>query len=312
MPKLENHIFLISADAELYTLLKSTCSYAHWTVFERGRGAIELLFNNPPDLLIVDSRMPDLQGMELIRIFKSENVYRQVPVVICLDREEVAAGPDLAAIEVDDFLVKPLDVDESRLRLELIMARASWELDANPLTKLPGNTSIIHKIQDMLDRKLEFALAYADLDNFKSFNDKYGFSRGDEVLMMTARVIVNTIRAFAGMESFVGHVGGDDFVFIVPPDKAESVCAMLVQNFDSIVPNFYDPQDLKQGGIHSSTRDGRASFFPLMAISIAVIFNRNGELTHYGEASEKAMNLKSVAKKEPGSSYVLDRRQPSG
>ena len=312
MPKTESHIFLISSDAELYTTLKSICSHAQWTVFERGRGAIELLFNSPPDLLIVDNKMPDLQGTELIRIFKSENVYRQVPVVLCLDREEVDAGPDLAALEVDDFLVKPLEPGESRLRLELIMARASWELDANPLTKLPGNTSIIQKIQDMLDRQQEFALAYADLDNFKSFNDKYGFSRGDEVLMMTARVIVNTIRAFAGMESFVGHVGGDDFVFIVPPDKAESVCSMLVQNFDGIVPNFYDPEDLKQRGIHSTTRDGRKCFFPLMAISLAVVFNRKGELTHYGEASEKAMNLKSIAKKETGSSYVLDRRQTAG
>ncbi len=91
-----------------------------------------------------------------------------------------------------------------------------------------------------------------------------------------------------------------------------SSCAMLVQNFDGIVPNFYDPEDLKQGGIHSTTRDGRDYFSPLMAVSITVVFNRNGELTPYGEDSEKAMNLKSIAKKEPGSSYVLDLRQPAG
>ncbi len=304
-----NHFFLISANAELYKSLKSICPQAEWSVFERGRGAIEVLFNNPPDLLLVDNDMPDLNGMELIRIFKSENVYRQVPVVICLDQEEISTGLDLPSVEVDDFLVKPLDPEVSRLRLELVMVRAYRELDANPLTKLPGNTSIIHKIQDLLDRREEFALAYADLDNFKSFNDKYGFSRGDEVLMMTARVIVNTIRAFVGMESFVGHVGGDDFVFIVPPDRAENVCQMLVQNFDSIVPNFYDPEDQEKGGIESTTRQGETCFFPMMAISIAVVFNRADGFTHFGEASERAMSLKKLAKKESGSNYVLDRRK---
>ncbi|RQD57632.1 MAG: diguanylate cyclase [Desulfonatronovibrio sp. MSAO_Bac4] len=309
--KKEKHFFLISDNTELYKSFKEIYPEAQWTVFERGRGAIELIFNNPPDLLIVDSKLPDLGGTELIRIFKSENVYRQVPVIICLDNDDISPDLNLTEVEVDDFILKPLDNTLTRIRLDLVMARASWELDASPLTKLPGNTSIIHKIQDMMDRKQDFALAYADLDNFKSYNDKYGFSRGDEILMMTARVIVNTIRAFAGMESFVGHIGGDDFVFIVSPDHAENVCKMLIRNFDEIVPNFYDQEDRQQGFIHSKDRQGNVRNFPMMSVSIAVVFNIDGELTHYGEASEIAMNLKKIAKKNPGSNYVLDRRKSS-
>ncbi len=307
--KAEKHFFLISANAGLYQGFKDVYPEAQWTVFERGRGAIELIFNNPPDLLIVDSRLPDLGGTELIRIFKSENVYRQVPVIICLDREDIGPDLNLTEVEVDDFVMKPLDPDLTRIRLDLVMARASWELDASPLTKLPGNTSIIHKIQDMMDRKNDFALAYADLDNFKSYNDKYGFSRGDEVLMMTARIIVNTIRAFAGIESFVGHIGGDDFVFMVPPDQAENVCQILIRNFDGIVPNFYDQEDRDQGYIRSTDRQGNILDFPMMSISVAVVFNIDGELTHYGQASEIAMNLKKLAKQKSGSAYVLDRRK---
>jgi len=163
----------------------------------------------------------------------------------------------------------------------------------------------------MIDRQEDFALAYADLDYFKSFNDKYGFSRGDEVLMMSARIIVNTIRGFTGVRSFVGHVGGDDFVFILPPDKVELACQHIVENFDSIVPHFYDEEDRAKGYIQSTDREGNMRTFPLMAISIAVVLNIGGRLKHYGEASQIAMTLKKKAKENPKSSYVLDQRLSS-
>jgi diguanylate cyclase (GGDEF)-like protein len=303
------HFFLISSNPDIFKLFKEIYPGAQWSVFERGTGAIEYLFNDPPDLLIVDNNLVDLKGLDLVRMFKSENVYRQVPVILCLDQDDLLHDIDFAHLEADDFLLKPIEKNMALARLNLTMARAARALDANPLTKLPGNTSIIHKIQNLIDRKENFALAYADLDHFKSFNDKYGFSRGDEVLMMTARVIVNTIRAFAGMDSFVGHIGGDDFVFIVPPSKIEDVCKMIIQNFDSIVPNFYDAEDQKQGYIRSTDRQGKIQTFPIMALSIAVVFNHNAKLSHYGEAAQIAMNLKKLAKKNPRSCYVLDQRK---
>ncbi|MFW5932231.1 MAG: GGDEF domain-containing protein, partial [Desulfohalobiaceae bacterium] len=165
------------------------------------------------------------------------------------------------------------------------------------------------RIQDLIDSGQDFALGYLDLDNFKAFNDKYGFSRGDEVLMMTSRVIVNTVRRIAGQEGFVGHIGGDDFVFIVPIQVVEEVCIKIIQNFDSIVPNFYDPKDRNQGYISSVDRQGRQQEFLLMAVSIAVVFNLQGSLTHYAQASQIANSLKKKAKQDPASSYVLDRRR---
>jgi GGDEF domain-containing protein len=113
------------------------------------------------------------------------------------------------------------------------------------------------------------------------------------------------------MNSFVGHIGGDDFVFIVPPEKVENVCKMVIQNFDSIVPNFYDPEDHEQGFIRSTDRQGKIQTFPMMALSIAVVFNYNAKLSHYGEASQIAMNLKKLAKKNPKSCYVMDQRKSS-
>jgi diguanylate cyclase (GGDEF)-like protein len=302
--------YLLTADQELASMLTSMwpSSTLSFEVFDRGRGAIEFLFNEPPDLLVVDHDLPDISGAEVAALVKSENVYRQLPVVLCIDRDNLDAAWDFSEVEIDDFLVRPFDPNEVKSRLELTMCRALRALDANPLSKLPGNTSIIQRIQELIDRQEDFALAYCDLDYFKSFNDKYGFSRGDEVLMMTARVIVNTIKSFPGMRTFVGHVGGDDFVFITPPDVAEKACQRIVENFDAIVPHFYDAKDREQGFIRSTDRQGAIRTFPLMAVSIAVVFNADGCLQHYGEASSIAMTLKKVAKENPKSSYVLDRR----
>ncbi|SDB49763.1 diguanylate cyclase (GGDEF) domain-containing protein [Desulfonatronum thiosulfatophilum] len=280
-----------------------------WTVFQRGPMALEQVFNAPPDMLLVDADLPQLSGPTLVNMVKSENVYRQLPVVLCLTEEQQLETIDFHSVEADDFLLFPVSALEAKSRLSLALHRASRELDANPLTKLPGNTSIIQRIQDLIDRREPFALAYVDLDHFKSFNDKYGFSRGDEVLMMAGRVIVNTIRSFVGKLSFVGHVGGDDFVFILPPEVVEPACQRVIESFDGIVPHFYDQDDQERGYILSTDRKGNPQQFAMMSVSIAVVFNTDGRLKHFGEASQIAMNLKKKAKSIPGSSYVLDRRQ---
>lgn len=302
--------FVLSSDPDLAKLFRSLWpeDLMEITVFEYGRGAVEHLFNEPPDLLIVDNRLSDISGKEVASLVKSENVYRQLPVVLVLDAEDMTEPWDWNRVEVDDFLVRPFTEGEARDRVNLTLCRALRALDANPLSKLPGNTSIIQRIQSLIDAGEEFALAYCDLDHFKSFNDKYGFSRGDEVLMMSARVIVNTIRGLGGVGSFVGHVGGDDFVYIVPADRAEESCKRVIEAFDSIVPHFYDEEDRKQGFIRSTDRQGNERTFPLMAVSIAVVINTEGRLEHYGEASAIAMALKKKAKENPKSSYVVDKR----
>ncbi|WP_176629861.1 GGDEF domain-containing response regulator [Desulfolutivibrio sulfoxidireducens] len=304
-------VTLLTPDAAFAELMRGLWPDAEMEIahFSRGRGAIERLFNDPPDLLVVDSDLPDMPGLDVVALVKSENVYRQVPVIYVLGQGGLDSDLDWLASEIDDFLIRPLTPPEVRARVFLTLARASRSFDANPLTRLPGNTSIIHRIQELIDRREDFALAYADLDHFKSFNDKYGFSRGDEVLMMTARVIVNTIRGFPGIKSFVGHVGGDDYVFIMPPGVVEAACKRLVATFDGIVPSFYDPEDRERGYIQSTDREGNMRTFPLMAISIAVVFNLDGRLTHYGEASQTAMTLKKKAKENPKSCYVLDKRR---
>jgi diguanylate cyclase (GGDEF)-like protein len=303
--------FLLSPDKGFADMLRTLWSpdVIEFTVFENGGKAIEHLFNEPPDLLVVDNRLADISGKEVANLVKSENVYRQLPVVMCVDPVDVETPWNWNQIEVDDFLVRPFNPSEVRDRINLTLCRAMRALDANPLSKLPGNTSIIQRIQQHIDSGDDFALAYCDLDYFKSYNDKYGFSRGDEILMMAARLIVNTIRSYQGVQSFVGHVGGDDFVFILPPNLVEDACKRIIKAFDDIVPHFYDPEDRQRGNITSVDREGKTKVFPLMAISLAVVINTDRRISHYGEVSSIAMGLKKKAKEDPKSSYVIDQRK---
>lgn len=284
---------------------------ASWVFFGTGSKAAGILLASPPDVLFCGLRLPDMSGMAVAALFKEENVYAQVPVILCLEPEDVAAVPDWSETVADDFLVFPCPPAELKARMDLGLDRASRTLDANPLTKLPGNTSIIRRTQSLIDQNQDFALGYCDLDYFKPFNDKYGFSRGDEVLMMTSRIILNSVHTPSMPFSFAGHVGGDDFVFIVPVDMAETVCKNIITAFDGIIPHFYDADDRGKGCIISTDRRSVICSFPLMAISIAVVFNRDGSLKHYGEASSRAMALKKTAKECPTSSYSMDRRGPS-
>ncbi len=313
-----NHIMravLLTPDEELAALVMNLWSMEQitWRIYGKGGQAVDELLTAPPDLLVVDAGLADMAATDVVTMIKGENVYRQVPVVLAVDETWLAGGVDWSAVEADDYLLRDEEdgwvADHIQARLELTLCRAARSMDTNPLSKLPGNTSIMQRIQDLIDRKAPFALAYVDLDNFKAFNDKYGFSRGDEALMMAARVIVNIVRSIKLDFSFVGHVGGDDFVFITPLDQVEDACKKLIAMFDDIVPNFYDAEDRKRGAILSKDRQGNPEEFPLMAMSIAVVMNHNAKLKHYGEASNIAGVLKKEAKRVTGSNYVLDRRE---
>jgi GGDEF domain-containing protein len=304
-------IFLLAQDEEFAASLQSLWSAdkIRWTVFSDGQAALEQLFSEPPDMVIAEQFLPGLNGIDVLRMMKEENVYRQVCAILAVRQADLPALPIADSLSADDLIILPSSEDKLRTRVTLALRRTSMALDANPLTRLPGNTSIIHAIQRLLANGADFALAYVDMDNFKPYNDKYGFSRGDEMLLMTARLIVSTVSARQYEPSFVGHIGGDDFVFILPLNVMEDVCKRLVSDFDAIVPSFYDPEDRARGYILSHDRQGHELHFPMLSISIAVARNVNARYTHYAQLSHVTGQLKKVAKAISGSSYVIDKRR---
>ncbi len=306
--------FIVSQDKALFEAVQALWppDEIAWQPFGEMESALPALFNDPPELVLIDTRASFIsEGADCaagIRAIKGDSAYSSVTIVLCLGKGSDLSAMDELMLEVDDFIFFPDLPDIYKLSFILAFSRSRRSLDVNPLSHLPGNTSIIRYIQGLIDRKVDFALAYADLDHFKAFNDKYGFSRGDEVLHFTARMISGSVRASGASFSFVGHIGGDDFVFVLPTDLMEEATQRMIASFDSIAPSFYDTEDRKRGSILTTDRQGRPQLFPVLSLSIAVIFNRDGCLRHFGEAAERASQLKHLAKKEPGSICKFDRR----
>jgi GGDEF domain-containing protein len=182
-------------------------------------------------------------------------------------------------------------------------------LDASPLTRLPGGIAIENVLKKRLESSQPLAFCVLDLDNFKAFNDRYGYANGSEVIKESARIIENAVKAKGTSDDFIGHVGGDDFVVITTPSYMREISNEIITQFDSKIPSFYDPQDRVRGYILGKTRQGIEMQFPIMTISIAIVTNEHRTLTNPLEASEIAAELKDYAKTIPKSVFVVDKRR---
>jgi GGDEF domain-containing protein len=267
----------------------------------------EVSFSAPPDLILFNAEQLEPAAQEALSHIKADPLCAHIPMVGMCRLPESLSTSGLASL-IDDFITLPLNDAELIVRLGLNMERSRKTFELNPLTRLPGNITIIKEIQRWIDAQRIFALAYVDIDFFKPFNDRYGFTRGDEVIRMLGRLITNILQLKSPDEGFVGHVGGDDFVFLIPFDKVDEASAALIGHFDTIVPGFYDPEDRANGYVESVTREGTRRQFPFISLSIGVAHNSFRKLSHYGKLSEIASEMKRFAKKTPGSCYRMDRR----
>jgi diguanylate cyclase (GGDEF)-like protein len=182
-------------------------------------------------------------------------------------------------------------------------------LDANPLTHLPGGVAIENILKKRIDSGALFAFCLVDLDNFKAYNDNYGYARGNQVIKNTALLIEEAVKKHGTQESFYGHIGGDDFVIICSIDHYPNICGFIIERFDQTVGEFYDAKDLKNGFITRKTRKGTEVKFPIMTISIGVVTNQKRPLKHVVQVGEIAAEAKNYAKSKPGSLYYVDQRK---
>jgi len=182
-------------------------------------------------------------------------------------------------------------------------------LDASPLTRLPGNIAIENVLTKRIEGNAPLAFCYIDLDDFKAFNDRYGYAKGSEVIAATGRIIEECVKEAGTQDDFVGHIGGDDFVLITTPSHFRKTCDRIIDAFDKTIPAFYAADDRARGFITGKTRGGREWKFPIMSLSIAVVTNVERRLTSPIQVGEIAAELKAYAKSIPGSVYVLDKRR---
>lgn len=300
-------IVVVSQDPLLTNLADRLLSPHFLTIVLGGMvSAIDSIYNDIPSLVIADIASSDDATVESINNLKEDPMFNQLPILAVIgDRPPVTQWEGLL---VEDYLRKG-DLERDLLsRVFLAVSRSARIVEINPLTRLPGNISINRQIEDRLSRREAFAFAYADLDYFKPFNDRYGFSRGDEVIKITGRLILNIVKSKQPQGSFIGHIGGDDFVFIMETGLIEGACRDIIHAFDQIIPTVYDPDDREKGGVESVSRQGIARFFPFIGISIGVTDTAVRSFSHFGELTGAASEMKGFAKKIKGSSYSIDRR----
>ena len=273
-----------------------------------GQTALGLAQERSPDLVLADVMMPNMDGFELTRRLRQDARTAAVSIIMLTARGLSADKLEGFSIGADDYIVKPFDTPELLARIRGVLRRAREMRAQSPLTGLPGNVRIEEEIEARVLRNLDFAILYVDLDHFKAYNDHYGFMRGDQVIQFTARLIEDVSRDVADGEVFIGHVGGDDFIAITLPSRAEELAAAIVERFDRESPELCDEADRERGYIEVANRRGEPQRFPLPSISIGVASTARRSFTHYAEAVATATEMKAFTKHTAGSSWAIDRR----
>jgi GGDEF domain-containing protein len=215
----------------------------------------------------------------------------------------------------DEVLREGIGDAELVTRLDAMLRRSDRDLVVHPSTRLPGAVEIEAEVSRRLESGARFAMCYADLDHFKEFNDRYSYYDGDRVIRILAKILHDVVKGLCGEEGFVGHIGGDDFIFVVPTQAVGESCAEIVNVFDLLIPYQYSEQDRRAGYFFGKDRRGQLHRVPLMTVSIGVVTNERRSFTHAAQVSELATEMKSYAKTLPGSVYSIDRRtdsQPGG
>jgi diguanylate cyclase (GGDEF)-like protein len=275
---------------------------------KEGEEALKLVHEVKPDLILCDIMMPVLDGLEVCRRLKADGRTNQIPVVMLSARTQ--AQDKISSIEAgaDDFITKPFDFSDLVARMKINLIRAKQKRDVSPLTSLPGSISIEAETKQRISKNRLFSVLYVDIDNFKPFNDLYGFPTGDKAVRLLASIVDDAVKRHGNIDDFIGHAGGDDFVVITTPERSSIIAEEIINHFDQQIVILYHDEDLKRGYSILVDRLGRDNYIPIMTLSIGVASNNKRRITTHWEVGEIAKETLSYAKSIPGSTYFVDRR----
>jgi diguanylate cyclase (GGDEF)-like protein len=309
MPK--PHVLLVDDDPDILDVLDITLSEEDYEISKAhdGEEAVHVVRSKPVDLVLLDYNMPKMNGRQVCLEIKKDLLLQHIPIIMLTGKGELddkIKGIDAGA---DDYIVKPFEPKELLARIRMILRRTQRDLEANPLTRLPGNVSILNELSLRLETKALFAVCYIDLNKFKSYNDTYGFEHGDEVIRETARILIRATKEFGNPDDFIGHIGGDDFVIVTNLATVDNICKKIIDDFDTTAPFFYNEEARKNGYIIAKDRQGKEQKIPLISVSIGVVTNEFRNIEHVAQISEIGAELKCAAKAVEHSTCVRDKRK---
>lgn len=306
-----DRILIVDADPALRHAVRQALLRGGCDVLEAsdGREGLAKAMTESPSLVLLELVLPGMSGLEICRRLKSGVSTHHIPVVVLTARSRLE--DKLRAIEAgaDDYLVKPCDPRELTARIGAAIRRCERDRGASPLTGLPGNVTLEQEIARRVSQPGRLAVIHFDLANFKPYNDYYSYQRGDQVLRLTAQLIVEAARASGDRDHFVAHLGGDDFFVVTTPERADAIANRALQSFDALIPLHYDEKDRRDGYITAANRAGQVQNFPIMTLSACIATNELPTVTHPGQIAQTLAELKTVAKRANRSVVVRDRRR---
>lgn len=304
-------VLIADDDHNLRQLLTEALPKHKFEVYQAADGneAWDTVRNLRPDLVLLDIMMPGLDGLEICRLMRDNPQTSNIPIIMLTAKAQLKDKLEGIGSGADDYITKPFDPLELQARIEMHLRRYLRESDMSPITELPGNKAIDHALEERIRSGQKFAFLYVDLDDFKAYNDFYGFNAGSEVIRMTGQLLRQAMLDKGGDGDFLGHVGGDDFIVMTGVDDAEEIAREIISLFDDRIPDYYQPEDIEKGYIVSVDRRGYVMKFPVMTVSISIVHNEYRQLTDAAQIGRIAAELKKYAKDLEGSVYVFDRRK---
>ena len=270
---------------------------------------IDIALKNIPTMIIINEDAIKVDIIDLCKKIRRDDDNTITPVIVVSSNANKDHRIKILSESIEYYIKKPVNEKYLYYTVKNVIRLITINRRISPLTGLPGNVQIHAEIKKRLSNKEPFSVLYLDLDNFKAYNDVYGFLKGDEIIKFTANTILNSVHEEIPDGSFIGHIGGDDFVAIVPTLDCEKLCQNVISNFDEKVQKFFTPEDLEKGYIEVANRKGIIEQFPLTSISIGVVVADKNRFFNMLEIGEVGAQVKHAAKSILGSSYSIDRRK---
>lgn len=304
-------IFILDDDINLTNRLTNIFKAEKDYIFKNINSSnIEESLKDIPDLIIInEDNIKTTSASELCNYIRNYNDNLITPIMVISSNIEKEHRLNILRNNVEYFIKSPMDDEYIYYTIKNIIRLMASNRKVSPLTGLPGNIQIQVELKKRLLKKENFAILYFDLDNFKEYNDTYGFLKGDEVIKFTAKTILKVMNSYKLEDTFVGHIGGDDFVGIISGIDYESLCRDIILTFDNNIKEYFNEEDIERGYLEVANRKGIIEQFPITAISIGVVIVSEGEYNNHLEIGEVGAQVKHLAKTQTGSAYAINRRK---
>lgn len=300
------NILVVEDELQIARMLEETLEIEGYQVIStrNGEDAVQFALREPPHLIFLDIMLPGIDGYEVIRRLRNHPKTMHIPIIVLSALGDTDNKVRAFERDADDFVTKPFDTDEllSRMRRQLRRVQQSF---LSPLTSLPGGLQVVRAINYKLNSQEPWSILYLDLDNFKAFNDVYGFLAGNDMIQLVGQICQRLVYQLGGAEDFVGHVGGDDFVIVTSPPRAKTLCTKIMDCYKEESAALYLPEDLERGFISGLDRKGRPFQFPLVSLSIGVVNNQLRRPHNIQEISYLAAEAKRNAKQSTENIFYL-------